>query len=119
MERMRSARKGEELPCEGYEHAIAENVSQLELHQLTYIQNYNRQIVFDRRGELAQEKLDEQERVGRSCGGSHTLMNMPSDEQGDAISRGRALTAKGRVSPTKKHFGILPNIPKPNTPTGN
>ena len=49
-------------------------------------------------------------------------MNMPSDEQGDAISaisRGRALTAKGRVSPTKKPFGILPNIPKPNTPTGN
>ena len=27
MERMRSARKGEDLPCEGYEHAIAENVS--------------------------------------------------------------------------------------------
>ena len=66
--------------------------------------------------------MEENERVGRACGGSHTLMNMPSDEQGDAISaisRGRALTAKGRVSPTKKPFGILPNIPKPNTPTGN
>lgn len=69
--------------------------------------------VRQRNEEMMREKREERIRVGRSCGGRHTLQCDPGqDNAGDAaIQRGRALTAKGRTSPTKRS---TPNL-RPTT----
>ena len=60
-----------------------------------------------RNEEIIKDKKSMKQKVGRACGGSHTLQCKPAEEQGDAISRGRALTSKGRQSPTKRPFVTL------------
>ena len=60
-----------------------------------------------RNEEIINDKKSMKQKVGRACGGSHTLQCKPTEEQGDAISRGRTLAAKGRQSPTKRPFVSL------------